>query len=144
MNIGRHTGVDQVKFEQEREKIPVRSILYGTLMALFMMLCLTFFLAVIIQFGWAGVENWPFTTIYLVVVYAATVFGSVAAGKRSMQQGWVVGVGVGLLSSLLILVIAFMGSRSVHLGIYFIKMLINSFIGLFGGIIGVNLSNLRN
>ena len=132
-----------MKYEQELRRFPFGTMIYGSLMALLMILGLTMILAVFTEFGWAGIENWPLNTVNLVLVYSATVFGSIAAGRRSGRQGWVVGVGVGILASLLLLIIAFMGGRTVHAGIFLVKAAICGFIGLFGGIIGVNITNYR-
>ena len=133
-----------LKYEPELRRFPVGVMIYGSLMALLMVFGVTMILAVFTEFGWAGIENWPHNTINLMMVYCATVFGSVAAGKRSGRQGWIVGLGVGILASLLLLMIALMGGRSVHGGVFLVKSFVCGFIGLFGGIIGVNITNLRS
>ena len=126
--------------KQTRTELPIGPILNGSLTGIFLILIMTVFLGIITQFGWTGTVKWA-GTLYLIVVYLAIVLGSILAGMKSGRQGWITGLGVGLLSSIFILILAAIAGENIGWPIFLLKSLVNSFVGVFGGIIGVNFAN---
>jgi putative membrane protein (TIGR04086 family) len=132
-----------MEYDQERSTVPVGSILYGTLVALAVNLILTIIFAVLTGFGWTASIQPYSNHLYLSMGYLAVISGSIMAGRESQVKGWLVGIGVGLTSSVVLLIInAFIGQPLVW-GIFLVKMLIHGFIGIFGGIIGINLAGSK-
>lgn len=129
-----------MELDREESLFPVGSMIYGGLAVLFAVLIATVFLGILTELGWTGTITWPNNSLFLLVLYLAVIVGSIMAGWRSHQNGWAVGIGVGVISSMLFLVlVAFLPDR-INLGVFLLKSFITIFIGAFGGIIGVNLS----
>lgn len=132
-----------MEFDQEQSMVPVGSILFGTLVTLAVNLILTILFAVLTELGWAaGVKPYS-NNLYLIMGYLAVIAGAIMAGRESFTKGWFAGLGVGFSSSVVFMIVnAFIGQPLVW-GIFLVKMLINGFIGVFGGIIGINLANSK-
>lgn len=132
-----------MEYDQERTTVPVGSILYGTLATLAVNLILTIIFAVLTELGWTAAVKPYSDNLYLFMGYLAVITGAIMAGRESLVKGWLAGLGVGLSSSVIFLIFnAFMGQPLVW-GIFSIKMLVNGFIGVFGGIIGINLAGSK-
>lgn len=117
---------------------PLRSVVLGSLIALGLIFILTTVLAVMTEFGWTGTMQ-PFRdNVYMLVVYIGIVVGAVLAARRSKVNGWLTGIGVGVLSSFILLVLTVFTGETVNWGVFAVKTLISGAIGVFGGIIGVN------
>lgn len=129
-----------MEFDQERSIAPLGSILYGTLTTLVVNLILTILFVVVTELGWLAIIK-PFSNhLYLFIGYIAVIIGSIAAGRESVTRGWLTGLGVGITCSFIFLILNTFIGHPVAWGIFLAKMLINIFIGIFGGIIGVNLA----
>lgn len=126
--------------KQDEMNIPVRPIIKGSLFVFVVILLLTVLLGFLTEMGWTGTVQWS-GSLYLMIIYLSVVTGAIIAGLKSGRYGWITGVGVGLVSSLLILILAILAGEAVHWPVYLVKTLVNSFIGAFGGILGVNFSN---
>lgn len=124
---------------QNENSFPFRSIMFGSLLVIGIVAFLTFVFAVLTEFGWTGTVYWS-ENLFLVLTYFGVTIGSVLAGFRSREQGWLTGLGTGILSSLWLLILAFVIGGTIHWGFFLTKSLISGFIGTFGGIIGVNIS----
>lgn len=125
---------------EEDKTFQAGPIFYGCLLTLAINLVLTILLAIATEFGWTGIVKPYHNNLYLFIGYLAVIIGSVMAGKECPHHGWLTGLMVGLLSSLVLLMITAFIGQPVLWGIFLIKMLIAIFIGVFGGIIGVNLA----
>lgn len=118
---------------------PIKSMINGSFTVVLMTLLVTVVLGILTEIGWTGTLQWG-GSLYLVIVYLSVVVGSIFAGLNSGEQGWITGIGVGVIGSVLIYILAMIAGEKVDYPIFLLKILINSFIGAFGGIIGVNLS----
>jgi putative membrane protein (TIGR04086 family) len=136
-------GVKRMDFDREESLIPVGTLIYGSLAAFLMVLILTTCLAVLTELGWTGTITWPNHSLYLLLLFAAVIVGSLLAGWRSREKGWAVGIGVGVISSLVWLILALFLHERIQFGVFLIKTLLSTFIATFGGIIGVNLFGNR-
>ena len=130
-------------YNQETSLIPLKPIIYGCLIMLFTIFILTVILAITVELGWMGTIQ-PFSNdLYIVLFYLAVVTGSIMAGLKSGSRGWLAGIGVGLCSSIILMILTVFLGLKVNVGIYLVKVLLSSFIGIFGGIIGVNIGGGR-
>ncbi len=124
---------------QNENSFPIRSIIYGSLVAIGIVTLLTLIITVLTEFGWTGTIYWS-DNLFLVLTYLGVSTGSIMAGFRSREQGWLTGLGSGIISSVWLLLLALLLGDNVHWGFFITKSLISGFIGTFGGIIGVNLA----
>lgn len=127
---------------QNENSFPLRSMIYGSFLVIGIITILALFISVLTQFGWTGTIDWS-EKLFLVLTYFGVIIGSVMAGFRSREQGWLTGLGIGILSAVWLLILAIIIGDTVHWGFYLTKSLISGFIGIFGGIIGVNLAANR-
>lgn len=127
---------------QNENSFPLRSMIYGSFLVIGIITILALFISVLTQFGWTGTIDWS-EKLFLVLTYFGVIIGSVMAGFRSREQGWLTGLGTGILSAVWLLILAIIIGDTVHWGFYLTKSLISGFIGIFGGIIGVNLAANR-
>jgi putative membrane protein (TIGR04086 family) len=81
--------------------------------------------------------NWPIIGLSFLALF----IGGFVSGKKGQERGWILGAGTGVLFSILVFLIQFLGYQLkfdtqqslFHLGYVA--------IALFGGILGVNLSS---
>lgn len=127
---------------QNENSFPLRPIIYGSLLSIGIVTILTLIITILTEFGWTGTIFWS-DNLFLVLTYIGVTAGSIMAGLKSREQGWITGLGAGLLSSVWLLILAMVIGDTIHWGFFLTKSLISGFIGTFGGIIGVNLSGNR-
>jgi len=127
---------------QNENSFPFRSIIYGSILVIGIVTVLALIIALLTEFGWTGTVYWS-ENLFLVLTYFGVTIGSILAGFRSREQGWLTGLGTGILSSVWLLILAFIIGDTVYWGVYLTKSLISAFIGTFGGIIGVNIAANR-
>lgn len=127
---------------QNENFFPLRPIIYGSLLSIGIVTILTLIITILTEFGWTGTIFWS-DNLFLVLTYIGVTAGSIMAGLKSREQGWITGLGAGLLSSVWLLILAMVIGDTIHWGFFLTKSLISGFIGTFGGIIGVNLSGNR-
>lgn len=121
-------------------RISIRPMLSGSVIVIIMILLATLLLGILTEFGWTGTVKWS-GNLYLMIIYLSIIIGSIMAGFRSNRQGWITGIGVALLSSIFILILAMLAGEKISWPVFLAKTAINSFVGAFGGIIGVNFSH---
>lgn len=119
--------------------ISYSSILKGGMVVLIIMVFLTVLLGILTNFGWSGLLKWS-GGLYMIVLYLALVVGSIFAGMNSSTMGWVTGMGVGIITSVMLLILTKMFGEGMNWYFFTTKSFLNCFIGAFGGIIGINLS----
>lgn len=127
---------------QNENSFPYRPIIYGSLITIGIIIILTLIATVLTEFGWIGTINWS-DNLFLILTYLGVTVGSIMAGLKSREQGWLTGLGSGIISSVWLLILAMFIGENIHWGFFLTKSLVSGFIGTFGGIIGVNLSGNR-
>ncbi|MDV4152225.1 TIGR04086 family membrane protein [Clostridium sp. AL.422] len=81
-----------------------------------------------------------FNIIYVVISCLALVVGSVIAVKSYGSKGWVVGLAVGCIFYIALYLIGVLFGAEASLTMYdFIKFSLCLFIGLFSGMLGINI-----
>jgi putative membrane protein (TIGR04086 family) len=133
-----------MEYDRERSTVPVGSILYGTLVTLVVFLILSIIFTVLTELGWtAGAKPYS-DKLYLFIEYLAVIIGAIMAGRESSTKGWFAGLGVGAAGSVVFVVLNAFTGQPVVWGIFLVKtMLINIFIGIFSGVIGINLASSK-
>lgn len=132
--------VNEMTEKQNAMSVPFGSILSGSLAVVLIIFAVSLLLGILTQFGWTGMLRWS-NNLLMILLYGSVVIGAILAGLKSGRNGWITGVGVGVVSSFLILLLAFMVGEPVSWPVFLVKIAINAFIGAFGGIIGVNFSS---
>lgn len=84
--------------------------------------------------------NVVFNVIYVVISCFALLLGTVVAVKTHGSKGWMVGLAVGCIFYISLYVIGIMfGADRALTGYDFIKFSLCTLIGLFSGMLGINL-----
>ncbi|MCF0147699.1 MAG: TIGR04086 family membrane protein [Clostridium sp.] len=115
-----------------------KSVLRGIVWAL----VITIMISIIFSFV---MNNMPigenvFNIIYVVISCLALVLGSIIAVKSYGSKGWIVGLAVGCIFYIVLYLIGILFGAEATLTIYdFIKFVLCLFIGLFSGMLGINL-----
>jgi putative membrane protein (TIGR04086 family) len=79
-------------------------------------------------------------TIQIIMILSVTI-SSIYGGKKISRKGWLFGIVLGLVFTLLLVPLGIGFGQSFSLDKYFMaKVLMSSAVGLIGGIIGVNLN----
>ncbi|NLY75853.1 MAG: TIGR04086 family membrane protein [Firmicutes bacterium] len=128
---------------ENANSFPFRPIVFGSVIAVGIVAALTLLVTVLTEFGWLGTIYWS-DNLFSIFTYLGVTAGSIMAGLKSRARGWLTGLGAGVFSSALLLCLAVMIGDTVQAGFFLTKALINGFIGVFGGIIGVNLAGNRS
>jgi putative membrane protein (TIGR04086 family) len=122
---------------EKRDSLSYVSVFRGSMVALFCIIIAAVSLGSVIHWG-AAEQIFDSGSLYLILLFTSLTFGAIYGGASSRNRGWVTGIGVGLLTSLIVLMIALGTNVEINWSIYPLKTLINCFIGAFGGIIGIN------
>jgi putative membrane protein (TIGR04086 family) len=130
-------------YDRNESFFPIGAVIYGSLAVLLVNLILTTFMAVFTELGWTATVTWPNNSLYLLCFFIAMIVGSVLAGWKSRQKGWAVGISVAVVSSVMWLILALFLHERIFMGVFLFKTLLSTFIGAFGGIIGVNVFNAK-
>ncbi|KUO74588.1 MAG: hypothetical protein APF77_08260 [Clostridia bacterium BRH_c25] len=76
-----------------------------------------------------------------IIMIASIVVSSIYGGKRISRKGWLFGIVLGLIFTLLLVPLNIGFGQSFSFDKYFMaKLLMGSAVGLIGGVIGVNLN----
>lgn len=103
---------------------------------------ITFFVTIIfsIIMNSVVIEEKTFNIIYVVISCLSLVMGSIIAVKSYGSKGWIVGLAVGFVFYISLYLIGVIFGAEVSLTTNdFLKFILCMFIGLFSGMLGVNL-----
>ncbi len=115
-----------------------KSVLRGLLWSL----VITIIISIIFSFimNKVPIGEKVFNIIYVVISCLALVAGSIIAVKSYGSKGWIVGLAVGCIFYIVLYLIGILFGAEATLTIYdFIKFVLCLFIGLFSGMLGINL-----
>jgi putative membrane protein (TIGR04086 family) len=122
---------------EPKDSLSYLAMFRGSVATLFCIIIASVSLGSMIHWG-AAEQIFDSGSLYLILLFASLTCGAIYSGALSQNRGWVTGSGVGLLTSLILLMIALGTGKEINWPIYLFKTLINCFIGAFGGIIGIN------
>ncbi|MEC1759178.1 TIGR04086 family membrane protein [Schinkia azotoformans] len=117
------------------------AILYGVITTFVIVLTSSIILSLLLRF--TKIQESSLTWVILTLSFLALFIGGFVSGGKGKQKGWFVGGGTGVLFTLLIFLVQFLGyqtSFSVEQMSYHIGYII---IAVLGGVIGVNMTGKR-
>jgi len=118
------------------------AILYGVLTTFIIVLTSSVVLSLLLRF--TKIQESSLTWIILTLSFLALFIGGFVSGGKGKQKGWLVGGGTGLLFTLLVFLVQFLGypqtSFSLEQMAYHIGYIT---VAVLGGVIGVNMTGKR-
>ncbi|MEC1717955.1 TIGR04086 family membrane protein [Schinkia azotoformans] len=117
------------------------AILYGVITTFVIVLTSSIILSLLLRF--TKIQESSLTWVILTLSFLALFIGGFVSGGKGKQKGWFVGGGTGVLFTLLIFLVQFLGyqtSFSIEQMSYHIGYII---IAVLGGVIGVNMTGKR-
>lgn len=115
-----------------------KSVLKGLIWALIITIITTIIFSFVMNR--VPIEEKMFNIIYVVISCLALVVGSVIAVKSYGSKGWVVGLAVGCIFYIVLYFVGILFAAEATLTIYdFMKFVLCLLIGLFSGMLGINL-----
>ncbi|WNF37603.1 TIGR04086 family membrane protein [Bacillaceae bacterium IKA-2] len=112
------------------------SMIYGLITILVIILSVSFIFSLLLRF--TSLTESSFSWIIIVFTFGALMVGGFVSGGKSKQKGWLVGAGTGLLYSLLIFLVQYLGYNAIFSTQQYLFH--GGFIlaAIIGGILGVN------
>lgn len=117
------------------------AILYGVITTFVIVLTTSIVLSLLLRF--TNIQESSLTWVILTLSFFALFIGGFVSGGKGKQKGWLVGGGTGVLFTLLVFLVQFLGyqaSFSIEQMAYHIGYII---IAVLGGVIGVNMTGKR-
>jgi len=117
------------------------AILYGVITTFIIVLTFSIVLSLLLRF--TSIQESSLTWIIVALSFLALFIGGFVSGGKGKQKGWLVGASTGLLFTLLVFLVQFLGyqnSFSIEQIAYHIGYII---VALLGGVIGVNTAGKR-
>lgn len=122
-------------------KNSISAILYGVITTFVIVLTSSIVLSLLLRF--TKIQESSLTWIILALSFLALFIGGFVSGGKGKQKGWLVGGGTGVLFTLLVFLVQFLGYQanfSIQQMSYHIGYII---IAVLGGVIGVNMTGKR-
>lgn len=113
----------------------------GLLVVLSIILVCSVLISLLLRF--TTVNESSFTWIIIGLSFIALFFGGFISGKKGRQKGWILGAGTGLLFTLVVFLVQYLGYQLKFDSEQYLYHLGYIIISLVGGILGVNLANHR-
>ncbi len=112
------------------------SMVFGLVTILGIILSVSFVISLLLRFT-SLTEN-SFSWVIMVLTFVALLVGGFVSGGKSKQKGWMVGAGTGLLYSLLVFLVQYLGYNTTFSMEQYLFH--GGFIlaAIIGGIFGVN------
>lgn len=114
---------------------------FGLVTIVAIILAASFVISMLLRF--TGLTEASFTTITLVISFAALFIGGLISGRKAHRRGWINGAGTGLLYALVVFFVQFLGFDKGFSGQQYLFFLLYILAASFGGMIGVNLAGSR-
>ncbi|WP_245712446.1 TIGR04086 family membrane protein [Anaerobacillus alkalilacustris] len=112
------------------------SMVYGLITILVIILSVSFIISLLLRF--TSLTESSFSWIIMLLTFVALLVGGFVSGGKSKQKGWMVGLGTGLLYSLLVFLVQFLGYNNTFSTEQYLFH--GGFIltAIIGGVLGVN------
>lgn len=122
-------------------KNSLMAMLYGVVTIFVIILTSSLIFSLLLRF--TDVQESSLTWIILTLSFLALFIGGFISGGKGKQKGWMIGGGTGLLFTLLVFLVQFLGyqtSFTLEQMIYHIGYIVAA---VLGGILGVNMTGKR-
>ena len=122
-------------------KRTITAMLYGLGTILIIVLAASLILSLLLKF--TEIEEASLKWIIMTLSVLALFMGGIVSGRKNKEKGWLIGGGTGLLFTLLVFLVQFLGyktSFTLQQTLYHLGYIM---IAIVGGIIGVNLASKR-
>lgn len=112
------------------------SMVYGLVTILVIILSVSFIISLLLRF--TSLTETSFTWVIMILTFVALLVGGFVSGGKSKQKGWMVGAGTGILYSLLVFLVQYLGYNATFTTEQYLFH--GGFIlaAIIGGILGVN------
>ncbi|MFN7249219.1 MAG: TIGR04086 family membrane protein [Anaerobacillus sp.] len=112
------------------------SMLYGLVTILVIILSVSFIISLLLRF--TSLTEASFNWVIIILTFVALIIGGFVSGGKSKQKGWMVGAGTGLLYSLLVFLVQYLGYNSTFTLEQYLFHGGFLLAAIIGGIMGVN------
>lgn len=112
------------------------SMIYGLITILVIILSVSFIISLLLRF--TSLTESSFKWVIIVLTFVAILIGGFVSGGKSKQKGWLVGAGTGLLYSLLVFLVQYLGYNDTFSMQQYLFHGGYVLIAIIGGIFGVN------
>ncbi|RXJ00023.1 TIGR04086 family membrane protein [Anaerobacillus alkaliphilus] len=111
-------------------------MVYGLVTILGIILSVSFIISLLLRF--TALTETSFSWVIMILTFLALLVGGFVSGGKSKQKGWMVGAGTGLLYSLLVFLVQYLGYNATFTMEQYLFH--GGFIlaAIIGGIFGVN------
>lgn len=114
---------------------------FGVIVVVAIIMVSSFLLSLLLRF--TSLNQQSISWVVLALAILALFIGGMVSGKKGKEKGWFVGGGTGLLFSILVFLVQYLGYQvqfDAEQSLYHLGYLI---VSALGGMIGVNLSSHR-
>ncbi len=115
-------------------------MIYGLITVLLIILSVSFIISLLLRF--TSLTETSFNWVISALTFISLLVGGFVSGGKSKQKGWIVGAGTGLLYSLLVFLVQFLGYNSTFSTEQYLLHGGYMLTAIIGGILGVNV--IRN
>ncbi|WP_017755929.1 TIGR04086 family membrane protein [Calidifontibacillus oryziterrae] len=119
----------------------LKAMLYGVITIFVIVLFSSLVLSLLLRF--TDIKESSLTWVVLTLSFLALFVGGFVSGGKGKQKGWLIGSGTGLLFTLLVFLVQYLGYQTgfsleqLYFHIAYIA------VALIGGVIGVNITSRR-
>jgi putative membrane protein (TIGR04086 family) len=117
------------------------AMLSGLIVVLGIILACSVVISLLLRF--TSLSESSFTWIIIGLSFLALFFGGFISGKKGREKGWILGAGTGLLFTLIVFFVQYLGYQLQFDSEQYLYHLGYILISVIGGILGVNLANHR-
>ncbi|WP_102345437.1 TIGR04086 family membrane protein [Bacillus sp. Marseille-P3661] len=117
------------------------AMLYGVITIFIIVLSTSIMLSLLLRF--TSIQETALTWPIMALSFLALFIGGFVSGGKGKQKGWLIGAGTGLLFSLLVFLVQFLGyqaSFSIQQLLYHSSYIL---VAIIGGVLGVNTAGRR-
>ncbi|MCT8139535.1 TIGR04086 family membrane protein [Anaerobacillus sp. CMMVII] len=111
-------------------------MVYGLVTILLIILSVSFIISLLLRF--TSLTETSFSWVIMVLTFVALIIGGFVSGGKSKQKGWMVGAGTGLLYSLLVFLVQYLGYNATFSMEQYLFHGGFVFAAIIGGVLGVN------
>ncbi len=113
------------------------SMIFGLITILVIILSVSFIISLLLRF--TSLTESSFSWIIMGLTFVALLIGGFVSGGKSKQKGWLVGAGTGVLYSLVVFLVQFLGYNTTFTLEQYLFHAGFIVAALIGGILGVNI-----